>query len=873
MINNNKIAIVGMSFKYPHINSADDFVKYLSEGSFVPNDGWKDRGALLHVAEYNKLVGQTPLMKDIEYFDSKFFNVVQKEALEMAPEMKLTLTHSILSVYDAGYSLSDIRNSECGMVLACSSTSADYRKLTPNGSSTAYLDTRETMIGCKLSYYFGFSGPFFALDSTCSSSLLALKQASEVLSSHQADMMIAGGVQLFLPNDAKRAHELLLGTESVRDAYIPFDEKAVNLTNGEGAAFVLLRRYEDAVRDGDSIYGVITGCGMCGTSGESRISPYATDAQSQCKAIKRAWNTAGVNADDITEVEAHGSATEIGDKSEVDGFALAMKERTVADKVLLSSVKSNIGHTSQCAGVSGLIKVLLGFMNDTAYPIANFTEPKKSLDFEKAHLLPIGKPVNFSPNTHRVAGISGYGLNSLNVHIIVENCEKYSPSVRNIEKLNHVLKLSAKTKTSFNEYVQKVKQAISSADDLNDIIYTLNRGRDDFRIRTAVYFENKEQLIEALDNISANDFGEENIVKTVDKTSSNPAHEAYELIINGYTVDFLDYYKNSEYRRVHTVPYQFDKLYTWIVEKEAVEFSSTSDADTTSAKTSDINIKAEMQKIWQEVLETEDEISDEDTFFELGGNSMLASVLIESINEKFDCGFEFGDIYTYSAFGQMCEFAENNSSAESVSDSKTEDVTTQDISTQNISTQEVSEQENRIDIKAEMQKIWQSVLETEDEISDEDTFFELGGNSMLASVLIESINEKFDCGFEFGDIYTYSAFGQMCEFAENNSSAKLVSDSKTEYVTTQDILTQEVSEQENRIDIKAEMQNIWQEVLETEDEISDEDTFFELGGNSMLASVLIESINEKFDCGFEFGDIYTYSAFGQMCEFVREKEN
>lgn len=88
MINNNKTAIVGMSFKYPHINSADDFVKYLSEGSFVPNDGWKDRGALLHVAEYNKLIGQTPLMKDIEYFDSKFFNVVQKEALEMAPEMK-----------------------------------------------------------------------------------------------------------------------------------------------------------------------------------------------------------------------------------------------------------------------------------------------------------------------------------------------------------------------------------------------------------------------------------------------------------------------------------------------------------------------------------------------------------------------------------------------------------------------------------------------------------------------------------------------------------------------------------------------------------------------------------------------------------------
>lgn len=661
MIKDNSAAVIGMSFRYPHINSVSDLSKVMEEGIFLSNDNWRDRGALLNIPEYNKISGNAPLMDGIEFFDSKFFNVVEKEALEMTPEMKLALTHSALAVYDSGYSLADMKKTECGMVLASSSTAADYRRLTPNGSSTAYLDTRETMIGCKLSYYFGFSGPFFAVDSTCSSSLLAVKQAAEILATHQADVMLAGGVQLFLPNDAKRAHELFLGTEAVREKYIPFDENSTNLINGEGVGFVLLKRYADAVRDGDSIYGVITGCGMCGTRAEDRVSPYATDSVSQCKAIKRAWENAGVNADDITEIEAHGSATNVGDESEVKGFALAFKERKTPEKVILSSIKSNIGHTSQCAGISGLIKVLIGFRNNKAYQIANFRQPKKELDLEAAHLEPIGKTVDMQSGKHRTAGISGYGLNSLNVHIIVESCDEKNEGTNELSELNHVLKLSAKTETAFGEYVGKVREAVKAADDLDSMIYTLNVGRDDYSISSAVYFETREELLAALENVTAvSAAATEKAV--IEAASDSPARAAYDAILAGKTVDFEKYYEGSSFKRVHTVPYQFDKLYTWIIAKQEVTEQLPTEPESAAApeKSDTADIRSEMLKIWQSVLETDEEISDEDTFFELGGNSMLASVLIESVNDRFGSALEFGDIYNYSGFGQMCGYLEEN---------------------------------------------------------------------------------------------------------------------------------------------------------------------------------------------------------------------
>lgn len=483
--------------------------------------------------------------------------------------------------------------------------------------------------------------------------------------------MLAGGVQLFIPPNADRAYALLSGGKYT-DTYIPFDEKASGLLSGEGIGFVLLKRYENAVRDNDYIYGVITGTGISGTRRGDRVSPYAPDGISESIAIKRAWQQAGITADDITEIEAHGSATELGDAEEVKGLSIMLKDRQNTDEVVLSCVKSNVGHTSQTAGISGLIKVLLGFENNEAYPIANFTEPKSTIDFKSAHLKPADNIVTFDKGSKRIAGIDSYGLNALNVHAVVENYQNKTTQEEEISPLNYVLRISARTQKSFESNVRAVRCEIENSKfNLNDIIYTLNTGRDDFKFRAAVYFTNKEELLAKLENVTAFSSDDDSEKKAdinnipdeaaeMIKNAENNAQIAEILINNGYSFDFHSYYSSSQFHKVPVVSYQFDKVYNWPLEKQVYSAQTTAEEEVKEQSADVSDIQEQIKKIWQEILETEEDIDVNETFFELGGNSMLASVLIEGINDIYNCEMQLMDIYSYNTIAEMSEFVKES---------------------------------------------------------------------------------------------------------------------------------------------------------------------------------------------------------------------
>lgn len=760
---NQKIAVIGISFKYPDINSKKDFKEYLQSGKFVPTDGWIERGALMNIPDYNKVLnGNFPLINDIEYFDNKFFGIIKKEAVELTPEMKMSLLHIAGTIYDAGYSIKQISGTECGLVISSSSQSCDYLSVLNKRSSVAALSAREATLGEKLSYHLDFRGPVFSVDSTCSSSLLGISQAVDILNNKYADLMLVGGVQLFIPPNADRAYALLSGG-NYTDTYIPFDEKASGLLSGEGIGFALLKRYDDAVRDNDYIYGVIIGTGISGTKRGNRVSSYAPDGVSQSIAIKRAWEKAGITADDITEIEAHGSATELGDAEEVSGLEIAFKNRTTPEDVLLSCVKSNIGHTSQCAGISGLIKVLLGFENHEAYPIANFIRPKSTIDFKAAHLKPIDSTVKFSENKKRIAGIDSYGLNALNVHIVVENHINTCSTLNNIAPDNRVLKITARTQKSFDYNVKAIKDYIkNSRFNLNDIIYTLNIGRDDYKFKAALYFETKEDLIDKLEDVKPVNSENSDIIIDINKipesisdiiknSDKENAEIAEVLINNGYTVDFSKYYNGCSYHKVPVISYQFDKVYNWPIEKKVFSNKKSEQIQVQNNISEYSDVKEKIIKIWQEILETNDEINENETFFELGGNSMLASILIESINDTFDCEMQLMDIYSYNTISEIYEFVKEQSSGKTISDSSGI-----------VSDKSTPEPDNE-DIENKLKKIWEEILETDEEIKINETFFELGGNSMLASILIESINDAFDCEIQLMDIYSYNTIYDMSE--------------------------------------------------------------------------------------------------------------
>lgn len=746
----NKTAIIGMSFRFPEISSVKDMEKLLSEGKHVGLSGIKQRGDILGISDYDKLIGEIPVLENIQFFDNEFFGVMKKEAEEMIPETKLSLTHAILAIYDAGYSLKQMKGSDCGLIIA--SSSSDYKQLVPEGSSGAYLNARESMLGGKLSYMFDLRGPVYSIDSTCSSSLLAVMQASQILETGQADLMLAGGTQILMPLNKKRAHELLLGGEKAKWPYIPFDENASGFIPAEGTAFVLLKRYDDAVRDGDHIYGIISGYGISGTTAD-RDTPIAPNGLSQSRAIKRAWTSAGITANDITEIEAHGASTEQGDRNEVIGLAECLKERTIEEKVYLSSVKSNLGHTSQAAGIAGLIKVLLGFKNNVVYPIAGFNSPDSKINFDSAKLDPIGKIVDLPKNKHRVAGIDSYGLNELNVHMVVENYLNKNSSVNEMSDRSHFLKLSAMTENSLRDYASKIIEVLDDETiNINDLIYTLNVSRDDMKDRCAVSFNNKDELKSALTNIKINICNDE-------KTTVNPYSPSEEILAaypgknsaelaavlynEGYNIDFDAFYSGSEYSRIPTVPYQFEKNTCWI----KIENESPSAAITETKILSNEELNAKIKEIWEKMLQVS--IPDDGSFFMNGGNSLIAMLTAEEMNNTLGIEVGIQDIYMYDTVNNMAKHL--NALMNGVSD-KSEDTVSE------IDPEEYEEIRNTI------KEIWQEALETNEDIADNESFFELGGNSMLAILIMESVVNRLGVEIEMDDIYSCDTIEAMTKY-------------------------------------------------------------------------------------------------------------
>jgi acyl transferase domain-containing protein len=184
---------------------------------------------------------------------------------------------------------------------------------------------------------------------------------------------------------------------------------------------------------------------------------------------------------------------------EVKGLGLCLKARTKQEPVALTAVKSNLGHTVHAAGISGLIKVLLGFKNNVLYPIANFEKPKATIDFETAKLEPMGSLKKIPRSQKRIAGVSSYGLNGLNLHLVVESYDNELSTSEKLGRENHILKLSAKTESSLKAYALAIKGLLESTkQNINDIVYTLNVGRDDFAYRCAACFDSVDELCRIL---------------------------------------------------------------------------------------------------------------------------------------------------------------------------------------------------------------------------------------------------------------------------------------------------------------------------------------------------------------------------------------
>nr|AFV96142.1 polyketide synthase [Cylindrospermum licheniforme UTEX B 2014]ARU81122.1 CylH [Cylindrospermum licheniforme UTEX B 2014] len=516
LVKNTDIAIIGISCRYPGAKNWQEFWKNLKNGidsvTEVPPGRWQEKEWYHpdpeHVGtSYSKCAG---FLDEIDKFDPLFFQISPVEAQFIEPQQRIFLEEAYHAIEDAGYATDSLKGKQCGVFVGAG-TNGDYNKLL----SIAGLDTHRlaltgnllSMIPARIAYFLDLRGPVVAIDTACSSSLVAVHQACESIQRGESELAIAGGIAIMATADFQ-----VLSSQfqmlSAAGRCKTFDASASGTVWSEGCGVVLLKSYEQAIRDNDHIYAVIKGTGVNYDGNTNGIS--APSGQSQTRLEEGVYQKFGINPETISYVEAHGTATPLGDPIEVEGLTAAFSKWTTKKQFCaIGSVKTNIGHAATSAGISGLIKTILCLKNQKLVPSLHFNQPNPHIDFENSpfYVNTEFKDWQVTDRNPRRATVSSFGFSGTNAHLVIEeaplqvNSQNLRfPGDEFSQRSHHLLTLSAKCEKGLQELVQDYQEFLetNSTAALSDVCFSANTGRSHFDYRLALVAESTENLLQQL---------------------------------------------------------------------------------------------------------------------------------------------------------------------------------------------------------------------------------------------------------------------------------------------------------------------------------------------------------------------------------------
>lgn len=419
------IAVVGMAGRYPGADSADEmwelFSNYCSGVGELPAGRWSEYSRdpeMTRRMEQAQLTGG--YIEDIASFDAEFFGLSPLEAANMDPQQRIILQLTWEALEDAHIPANQLRgkpvgvfmgntNNDYGMLISADPAEAHPYALTGNSSS---------IIANRVSYAFDFRGPSVAMDTACSSSLVAIHQAVRSLRDGDSEVAVAGGVNLLCSPFATVAFSEL-GVLSPTGGIRAFSDDADGIVRSDGAGVVVLKRLEDARRDGDNVLAVIKGSAVNSDGRSNGLTAPNPDAQ--VDVLRSAYADARIDPQAVDYVEAHGTGTILGDPIEATALGTVLgRQRDVAEPLLLGSAKTNFGHTEAAAGVAGVMKVVLAMREGVLPPSLNYTGPNPYIDFDREHLEVVEDPREWPEYSGRaIAGVSGFGFGGTNAHVVI----------------------------------------------------------------------------------------------------------------------------------------------------------------------------------------------------------------------------------------------------------------------------------------------------------------------------------------------------------------------------------------------------------------------------------------------------------------------
>ncbi|RFT98735.1 SDR family NAD(P)-dependent oxidoreductase [Paenibacillus jamilae] len=598
--NQDAIAIVGISGRYPGAEDVQQYWKNLAQGQNsiveIPKNRW-DVDPLYdpRPAQEGKVNCKwLGALKDIEYFDPLFFNISPTEAEGMDPQQRIFLQEAYKAFEDAGYSGSQLGNKKCGVYLGILNNEYSMMRYKNEAQFSNTTGNSNAIAAARISYFLNLKGPAISVDTACSSSLVATHLACQALSNKEIEMALVGGVSLYLTPESYIGMSAS-GMLSPDGQCKTFDNSANGFVPGEGAGVLVLKRLKDAEADRDHIYGVIIGTGINQDGKTNGITAPSTNSQIELE--QEIYNKYQIEPESISYVEMHGTGTKLGDPIELEALCTAFKEKTDQKKFCaIGSVKSNIGHTSAAAGVASMQKVLLCMKHKKLVPTLNFKNPNEHFDFDDSPFYVNTQLKDWQPSqgNKRRAAVSSFGFSGTNAHLIIE---EYRPeaaiSPADDESHSPVLfVLSAKNEQQLVTYAENMRNFIATQPNLNltDMGYTLQVSREPMNHRLAFVADSKENLLQALDGLVHHQRpagvltaqvkkGKDGIVLFEADEDAKSLLETWikkrklgkiaELWVQGLTMDWNKLYGNIKPRRISLPTYPFAKERCWAPELDS----------------------------------------------------------------------------------------------------------------------------------------------------------------------------------------------------------------------------------------------------------------------------------------------------------------
>ncbi|MEO6492936.1 MAG: type I polyketide synthase, partial [Ilumatobacteraceae bacterium] len=506
-----RIAIIGMSGRFPGSSTVEAFWEHLRDGveavQFYTEEELLTNGESLDLIRNPAYVPASAPLADIDMFDAAFFGMSPRDAAVFDPQHRVFLECAWEAFERAGY-VPDQVTGAVGVFASCGLSEYMFKNVLANeqvkasvgewlvrhtGNDTNFLATR-------VSYELNLTGPSLNVQTACSSSLVALHLACQSILSGECDMALAGGA--VVAPVQRRGYLYKEGEILSPDGHCrAFDESSAGTIISSACGCVLLKPLAEALADGDNVLAVVRGSAI-NNDGRDKVGYLAPSVGGQARVVTEALAVAGLDARDVSYVEAHGTGTLIGDPIEIAGLTQAFRASTQDRQFCaIGSLKSDIGHTGEAAGVAALIKTVLALQHRQIPPSLHFRAPNPQADFPNSpfYVNSVLSDWSVPPGSSRIAGVTGLGAGGTNAHVLIEEAPESEPSDHSLS--TQLITLSARTSTALQRAGDDLSQYLREHPtvDLADVAYTRLVGRKDFRFRRAVVAQSAIGAADALD--------------------------------------------------------------------------------------------------------------------------------------------------------------------------------------------------------------------------------------------------------------------------------------------------------------------------------------------------------------------------------------